>query len=145
MQRWGTGWQNALRQYWTRHRSHPSRRRCSIPMPRTQFSLKQSTLSFTWTVTQTCWYEHAISWVSSFSTARPIYGMLLFHALWYVVCSCSVVSQKASYASILACQEPGHVVWLGGLLEQLGMVAVPVTSIILAVFVICLHTHCYRY
>jgi len=79
MLRWGTGWRSALRRYWTRRRSRPSQRRCSIPTRRTRFCLKQSTLSFTWTVTPTCWYEHAISSASSCSIARPICGMLLRH------------------------------------------------------------------
>lgn len=50
-------------------------------MLRTQFSLKQSILSFTWTVTPTCWFERATNWASFFSTVRLTFGMLQFISL----------------------------------------------------------------
>lgn len=76
MQPWGTGLRSALRRFWTRHKSLQNQRKCSIPTLRMQFCLKQSTSLSTWTVTLTCWCEHATSLASSCSTVRLTCGML---------------------------------------------------------------------
>ena len=67
-------WRSVSRPSWTKLRSHPSLRRCSTPTPRTLSCLRPSTSSFTWTVTQTCWFVPATNWDSSCSTRRPTSG-----------------------------------------------------------------------